>query len=133
MIHKNLISHGVEIPLESIKFHEEAPLKRFLMSGLGAGANFNMHIAVHEISDDLPFEKRNYSLKHKHNCDEWNLILGSGDLTFEITLDNEIYEVTAPATIYIPKGILHSANVLKGHGYFIAIVDTLDYQNSFVL
>jgi hypothetical protein len=128
---QHLITNGTELSLENIKFHREAPLKRILMSGLGAGVNFNMHIAIHEISENLKFENRAYSEKHKHNCDEWNIILGE-DLTFEITLDDEVYQVKSPATIFIPKGTMHSANALLGKGYYIAIVDTMDYNNSFV-
>lgn len=127
----HLVTHGVELPLQNIKFHEQAPLKRILMSGLGSSANFDMHIAIHEINEDLPFEHREYSKKHRHNCDEWNIILGSEGFTFEITLDEEIYEVQSPATVFIPKGMRHSANVLKGKGFYIAIVDTLDYDNCF--
>jgi mannose-6-phosphate isomerase-like protein (cupin superfamily) len=130
--YKKLITQGVVIPLQNLKFHEQAPLNRLLMSGLGAEANYDMHIAIHEIKDELPFQLRDYSKKHSHNCKEYNIILGE-NLTFQITLDSEIFEVSAPATIYIPAGIVHSANALKGKGYFIAIVDTMDYDNSFVL
>lgn len=129
--YNHLITHGVNIPLQNVKFHDQAPLQRLLMSGVGAEANYQMHIAVHEIRSDLPFEHRNYSKKHSHNCNEWNIILGT-DLIFEITLNDEVYEISAPATIFIPTGTLHTANVLKGKGYFIAILDTADYENSFV-
>jgi hypothetical protein len=129
--YKDLITHGIESPLHNIKFHGDAPLKRILMSGLEAGASYDMHIAVHEISENLPFEHRHYSSPHAHNCREWNLILGK-ELIFEITLNDEVYHVEAPATIFIPEGVIHSANVLKGCGYFVAIVDTLDYDNSFL-
>ncbi|WP_316801445.1 hypothetical protein [Pedobacter frigidisoli] len=128
---KHLITNGVEIPLENIKFHGEAPLKRLLMSGLGTDVNFNMHIAIHEISEPLKFEHRTYSEKHAHNCDEWNILLGE-DLIFEITLDDEVFQVKSPSTVFIPKGTYHSANVLAGKGYYIAIVDTIDYKNSFI-
>lgn len=127
-----LITHGVEFPLENIPFHGKAPLKRILMSGSEAGSNFNLHIAIHVIGEQLPFEYRSYSQSHAHNCDEWNIIIGD-TLEFEIMLNDEKYIVKSPATIYIPKGTVHSANVLEGKGIFIAILDTIDYNNSFIV
>jgi hypothetical protein len=38
--------------------------------------------------------------------------------------------VEAPATIYIPAGLVHSSNVVEGSGFFIALVETADYSAS---
>ena len=128
---EGLISNGVDQQLDLLKFHDSGPIRRLLMSGTGA-SQFNMHIAVHEISKFLEKEIRDYSLPHRHNCDEWNIILSSSILRFTIMLDGEVHIVDAPATVYIPAGTLHSANVLEGEGHFIALVDTLDYDSSFI-
>lgn len=131
--YQHLITSGIDVPLENVKEHGVAPFNRILMSGKEAEANFNKHIAIHVINENLPYEKRFYSLPHKHNCDEWNIILGTNDLTFEIMLNGELFIVKSPATVYIPQGTSHSANVLSGSGYFIALVDTLDYDKSFII
>lgn len=34
---KKPISHGIEVPLENIRYYGVAPIKRLLMSGIGAG------------------------------------------------------------------------------------------------
>ena len=128
----HLISYGEDIPLEVVPFHSEAPLKRLLMSGATSAYNFNMHIAIHEIGTPLKRKFRDYSVPHSHNCDEWNILISSEKLIFEILLGDEKYEVLAPATVFIPKGLIHAANVLEGKGHFIAIVDTVDYDNSFI-
>jgi quercetin dioxygenase-like cupin family protein len=79
------------------------------------------HIAVHfvDASKDLP----KYSKLHKHNHDEINLILSEdSSLTYEIQLEDESYEVTSPSTIFIPKGIKHSAQAISGKGIFVCVI-----------
>ena len=79
------------------------------------------HIAVHfvNVSKDLP----KYSKLHKHNHDEINLILSEDSiLTYEIQLEDESYEVTSPSTIFIPKGIKHSAQAISGKGIFVCMI-----------
>jgi cupin superfamily acireductone dioxygenase involved in methionine salvage len=79
------------------------------------------HIAVHfvDASSNLP----KYSKLHKHDHDEINLILSQdSDLTYEIQLEDESYEVTSPSTIFIPKGIRHNAQAILGKGIFVCII-----------
>ena len=56
-----------------------------------------------------------------------NILLSLDRLVYEITLGDEVYEVEAPASIYIPAGLVHSANVIEGSGFFVAIIETADY------
>lgn len=130
--YSNLISHGVLEGLQSVKFHSDAPFLRRLMSNFSDSYSIGKHIAVHEIKNNLSLKHRSYTELHAHNCDEWNIILSFEKLVFEICLDNESYEVSAPATVYIPQGLLHSANVLEGSGFYICVLDTSDYNNSFI-
>ncbi len=130
--HRKLITEGIQQPLELVKFHNAAPFTRRLMAGKALNNNSQKHIAVHEIRDKLPAEIRNNSVPHAHNCDEWNLILSFDHLLFRIMLEDEVYEVEAPASIYIPKGLVHSANVIEGQGFYIAILDCVDYEKSLV-
>jgi len=88
----------------------------------------NTHIAVHfvDASKDLP----KYSELHKHNHDEINLILSEDSiLTYEIQLEDESYEVTSPSTIFIPKGMKHSAQAISGKGIFVCMI--LSNKNDF--
>lgn len=112
-------------------FHDVAPVSRRLMAGLDVHPEARLHIAVHEIRD-LGFEDRHYCEPHRHTCMEVNLLLSSSELVFRITLENEEYRVEAPATIYIPPYLLHSANVLEGSGFFVAILGNPDYKASVV-
>jgi quercetin dioxygenase-like cupin family protein len=79
------------------------------------------HIAVHFVDASRVLPK--YSKLHKHNHDEINLILSEdSSLTYEIQLEDESYEVTSPSTIFIPKGIKHSAQAISGKGIFVCII-----------
>jgi len=130
--HKGLITEGIEQSLELVKFHNASPFTRRLMSGKLLNDNSKMHIAVHEIKNRLPREVRKYSIPHAHNCNEWNLILSFDYLLFEIMLDNEIYQVQSPASIYIPPSLVHYANVIEGQGFYIAFLDCNDYDESII-
>jgi quercetin dioxygenase-like cupin family protein len=58
-----------------------------------------------------------------HDCNEINLILSEKNkLTYKIQLGNEVYQVSSPATIFIPKGLKHSAEVVSGKGIFICLI-----------
>ncbi len=128
--YQSLISSGVVQPLHFVPFHGRAPLQRRLMAGSEIHPEANLHIAVHEIRD-LHKQDRNYCETHRHTCAELNLLVSFDRLTFRITLDDEIYIQQAPATIFIPPGVLHSANAIEGSGFFIAILACKDYETTF--
>ncbi len=89
-----------------------------------------MHIAVHLV-DASRKKIPEYSKLHKHNSDEINLILSEkGKLTYEIQLEDEIYKVSAPCTIFIPKGTRHKARALSGKGIFLCIIKSNNYKSS---
>ena len=77
-----------------------------------------------------PPEHRSYCEPHVHDCDEINILLSDSHLSYEIRLGDEVFVVNAPATIHIPAGVVHSANVIEGSGFYIAIVDTANYTQS---
>lgn len=125
--HQSLISTGIVQPLQSMPFHDEAPILRRLMSGKNLHSEADKHIAIHEISHLQP-QDRSYCQPHYHNCNEFNLILSFEKLVFRITLGDETYIVNAPASIFIPRGLSHSANVIEGQGFFITIIDCNTYE-----
>ncbi|MCV0391724.1 MAG: 2-isopropylmalate synthase [Nitrosopumilus sp.] len=126
--YQDFIKKGVIEPLEEVPFHGKAPIKRFLMLEKSLIPQSDTHIAVHfvDASKDLP----KYSKPHKHDCDEINLILsGDSELTYEIQLDDEIYKVSSPSTIFIPKGLRHSAQAISGNGIFVCIILSNDHSS----
>lgn len=132
-----LIKKGIISPLQNIPYHMKAPLKRILMQDKSTfpdlknmlpGSNF--HIAVHIIKK-LPKKVLKYVEPHAHNCDEINLILSeSGTLKYRVTFEDETYFVSSPATVYIPRGVKHTAEVVSGTGIYVCIVMSEDYKSS---
>ena len=83
--------------------------------------DFPVNLAVHEISLDMapPVE---YTEPHLHeDWDKINIIISRHDLLYTIQLDEEKYTVSNNCSIWIPRGTVHAANVLRGTGYFITM------------
>ena len=129
--HAALISPGVVQELHHVPFHGSgvAPLRRRVLAGPDVHPQVNKHIVAHEVRD-VSADRRSYCEPHVHDCPEINILLSLTRLTYEIRLGDEVYLVEAPATIYIPAGLVHSANVVEGSGFFVALVQTADYQAS---
>lgn len=129
-VYKKFIKKGVSEPLEKISFHKKAPIKRLLMLDNKLIPESDTHIAVHFVSADGK-KISEYSEPHKHDVDEINLILSeNGKLAYEIQLEDEIYKVSSPSTIFIPKGVRHRARVLSGSGIFVCIILSSKYKSS---
>lgn len=114
--YKKYIQKGVKESLSKVPFHSKFPFKRYLMLK-------NPHIAVHIVDKKISKKLDKYTQLHRHNYNEINLILSESDkLTYEIQLGGEVYQISSPATIFIPKGLKHSANLISGKGIFITII-----------
>ncbi len=129
MKYEHLITKGIEQALSSVAFHHDAPLTRYVMLQKDKVEGDGGFRVVSHIINELPSEVPPYCELHWHDFDEVNLILSEDNsLKYKIRLEDETYEVIAPATVYIPKGIKHAAEVVSGKGVFLAITFTKDYQ-----
>jgi len=124
----HLISAGLVSPLEAVPFHGNgvAPLSRRILAGGGVHEELGRRVVAHELIE-VGAAPRRYCEPHMHDCAELNVLLSTSRLVYEIRLGDDVYEVEAPASIHIPAGLLHSANVISGSGFFIAMIDTSDY------
>jgi hypothetical protein len=128
--YRKFISKGVNEPLSKVPFHGKAPIRRLAMLDKKRVPESKIHTAVHFV-DANGKKMPQYSELHKHNADEINLILSEdGKLKYEIQLDDEIYKVTSPATIFIPKELKHRAEVISGKGIFVCIIMSNNYKSS---
>lgn len=129
--HAGLISHGFNQPMQSVAFHANgpAPLTRRVLLGDDIHGELHRRIVVHELIG-VGAEQRAYCEPHTHDFLEINLLLSLSRLLYEITLGDETYVVEAPASICVPAGLSHSANVLEGSGFFVALMDCADYTSS---
>jgi mannose-6-phosphate isomerase-like protein (cupin superfamily) len=114
--YQDLIHYQVPTPLSSVPFHKDVKyIERFFAE------HFPLHLAIHAIQDARPSSEP-YTDPHVHDVDEINIILGEqGRLEYTIQLGDEEFHVSSNASIYIPAGLSHAANVLCGSGYFIAL------------
>lgn len=112
----SLIFDMMEAPLSQVPFHQDtASIKRFF------AANFPFHVAVHEVSL-LHHPPAEYTMLHVHDdSDEINIIVSGSHLRYRIQLDDDTYEVNNNSCIWVPRGVWHSANVLKGSGFYITL------------
>jgi quercetin dioxygenase-like cupin family protein len=124
-----LISHGVFEELSLVPFHnrDQAPLTRRVLSGPSIHESLGRRIVVHELRE-VRADPRRYCDPHIHDFAEVNILLSTTELRYEIRLGDESYLVDAPASVYVPAGLIHSANVLEGSGFFIALLDTATYS-----
>lgn len=86
-----------------------------------------VYIAVHQYSDVVP-ESREYCRPHVHDHDEINVFHSTALLEVEVVLGEETVLVEAPATVFIPAGVRHAANVRSGSGFMVAILLAGDYH-----
>ena len=127
--YKKFIKKGVNQSLSCIPFHSKAPIKRISMLSKTLIPEAKTHIAVHFVDVKKPIPE--YSKLHKHNFDEINLIISEDSkLVYEVQLEDEVYRVTSPSTIFIPKNTRHKAKVLSGKGIFVCIIKSSKYKSS---
>jgi len=128
--YRKYITKGINEPLSKIPFHGKAPIKRLSMLGKKNIPQGNTHLAVHFVDADSK-KIDEYCTLHKHNADEINLILSQdGSLKYEVQYEDEIYKVSSPVTLFIPKGVKHRARALSGKGFFICIILSKNYKSS---
>ncbi|HET6516816.1 MAG TPA: 2-isopropylmalate synthase [Nitrosopumilaceae archaeon] len=119
--YQKFIKKGINEPLSKVPFHSKAPIKRLSMLSKKLIPKSSTHVAVHFVNSKKKMPE--YSVLHKHNHDEINLILSEDEkLTYQIQLEDEIYKVSSPSTVFIPKGINHKAKVISGKGIFVCII-----------
>lgn len=127
--YRKFIVKGVKEPLFNVPFHKDTSIKRLSMLGQKRIPQSKIHSAVHFV-DAKKKKIPQYSELHKHNADEINLILSEDEkLTYVIQLDDEKYTVSSPATVFIPKGVKHSAQVKSGKGIFVCIIMSNKYKS----
>lgn len=127
--YRKFIVKGVKEPLSNVPFHKNTSIKRLSMLGKNKIPQSKIHTAVHFVNANEN-KISQYSELHRHNANEINLIISEDEkLTYEIQLGDEKYIVSSPATIFIPKGVKHSAEVKSGKGIFVCIILSNNYKS----
>jgi hypothetical protein len=108
-------------PLANVPFHHDGPLTRWLMAGAALHPGLDYHIAIHQFTDVEP-APREYCEVHVHDYDEINVFHTTSALHVAVRLGEHTLQVEAPATVFIPAGTPHAANVTSGTGFMVAIL-----------
>jgi cupin superfamily acireductone dioxygenase involved in methionine salvage len=116
-VDRYIISKNILNSLDSIPHHKIIDnIQRYIPE------NFPIHVAIHKITN-AEKNPADYVTTHSHEAPEINILLGEkGELEYEFQLDEDVRRVTSPATIWIPSGVKHSANVRRGSGYFVCVI-----------
>jgi len=118
--YKKFIKKGVSEQISKIPFHNKAPIKRPSLLSKKRLPSSNTHIAIHFVNGNHK-KMSEYSILHKHNADEINLIVSENSkLKYEIQLGDETYKVSSPSTVFIPKGVRHNAYFISGMEFLSA-------------
>ena len=113
----HLVFRGQDAPLLGVPFH----LNRQMIERVG-WTGFPVHLAVHRVLNVCGAPVC-YAELHAHDYAEINIIIGEEDgLVYEIGLGNELYKVSSPSAIWIPAKLHHSANALRGSGFFVCMI-----------
>jgi hypothetical protein len=121
--YQHLIHYGLSVQLNKLPSHDVVEcIDRITWP------NFPYHLAIHRINDAEEMH-REYAKRHRHSVPEINMIIGEKDnLVYQIVLGDEEYIVKSPGAIWVPPGLKHSANVIKGNGLFFCLLFTDKYE-----
>ncbi len=68
----------------------------------------------------VPPDSKPFVDMHSHPVSSVYLIIG--DLTLEQNLEGEKHEITGPAAVFIPAGMMHALRPVRGSGYLVSIM-----------
>ena len=83
----------------------------------------SFHVASHLVLENYKSKELwQYTKNHIHEYDEIDIIISLDDeLSYKYELDNKEKIISSPTLIYIPAGVNHRAEVIRGTGIFICI------------
>jgi len=102
------------------------PLMAFLNTDMVQDADLN--VFIHHIDVKNP-PGPDYVEMHAHEVSQAYVFPTPG-ITFEVTLDDEVYTVDSPATVFIPPRLKHTVKIVKGSGFEVSIVRNEKYEQS---
>jgi 2-isopropylmalate synthase len=119
------------------KHYDNAPGQRWVFLDRKKLPEASLYTIVRTV-EDLVEGQSPYIDPHSHNCDSEFLFIGDGPgmtgLTAHVWLGEERFVIESPASVFIPKDVLHNVQLIKGSGKFVNIVlhpvynDTLEEE-----
>ena len=117
-------------PVKQLPYHDAAragqelgPSHNYMGNSLVPDSD--MYINIRHIQQ-VPADYKPHVEPHTHKVNKVYAIVG--DLTVEVVLDDERHEVKGPAGIFVPAGMKHSLNPLRGNGHIVVVMDSGQYE-----
>jgi 2-isopropylmalate synthase len=109
---------------EELKKHRKGPGTRYVFSDSKNNPKGKLYSIVRRVKD-VNHPEPHIDI-HTHTVDSMFMFLGDeGDLTgleVKVILGDEEYKLQSPASVYIPAGVPHGYEFLKGSGKYINLV-----------
>ncbi len=108
------------------------PVKRHIFINKDSHLEADVYIALHE-AKDLSEPVPDYQVPHFHNTDEFYFFLGNepdlSGLEGQIKFEGKVHRISAPSTVYIPRGTVHEYKVTKGSGSVVVLFKHRGYNH----
>lgn len=108
------------------------PVKRHIFINRDSHQDADVYIAIHE-AKELPDPVPDYQVPHLHNTDEFYFFLGNepdlSGLEGQIKFEGRVHKIVAPATVYIPTGMVHEYKVTRGSGSVVVLFRNRGYNH----
>jgi len=116
--------------VEPVPYHDIEKAKKAVASAnilldnsMTPDADMVIHVAEYR---NLQKPVDTYVDPHKHAFSSFYGVIG--DLTIEVTLEGDRYEVSGPGSVFIPPGMMHSIRALKGDGHVLIVLRNGKYE-----
>jgi len=105
------------------KSHHDDAMPRWSFTGDGHFTEAPVRVVVRQIRR-IPDDYAPHIEMHTHDVDELYIFVSEEEdgLEAEVVLGDEIYHVTSPVTVLLPKGVPHRYAAKRGHGFLFTIV-----------
>lgn len=130
---EKFITNPQVISATELKYHRHGPGSRYVMLDKRFVPDCRCYCIVREVIELGTDEKPHVDL-HRHAVDSVFFFIGNEDgmtgLNVRVLLGEQWFNVSSPASIFIPSGIEHSYEFISGAGKYINFVFAEDYNSS---
>lgn len=129
----SLINTPKVISSEELRHHRRGPGDRYLFLDQRVVSDSRQYCIVRHVPKMEDYGSGHVDT-HRHWVDSLFLFIGDKDglsgLKAEVRLDDDIFVVDSPASVFIPAGITHSYRIMAGSGLFVNHVLEGEYNAS---
>ena len=113
-------------PIKELAYHDMDRLDRELGTSLfkymdsGMVPESDLYVMIRKVEREIPEELDLGFTPHTHDVTQLYCLVG--DVKLEVTLGTDKHMACAPATIFVPAGMMHCFKYAGGTGYIVNIL-----------